>query len=316
MKKFSVFFALSTAILLLLSACSPTNTAPAAVPADSEPAAMIAEGRLLPANSLEQSFSIPGQVAEVLVKDGDRVQTGQVLARLKDSPEARVALARAQQEAILAQQALDSLKEAAEVNLAQANLEAITAQKKLDQAQENFNNDENSENYVLLDIAEIALQQAKDHQAVIKNGKGIDPDLLATTEARLTSAQAAVASAQAAIDSLELKSTMDGTLVDVNIQPGQRITAGLPVMTVADFSSWVVKTDNLTEAEVVDVKAGQSVEITLDALPNVTLKGKVTRINARFEEKRGDITYTVTVTLDQTDAQMRWGMTAAVKFLP
>ena len=54
--------------------------------------------------------------------------------------------------------------------------------------------------------------------------------------------------------------------------------------------------------------------MTLDALPDVTLKGEVTNINARFEEKRGDITYTVTVLLTETDPLMRWGMTAAVRF--
>ena len=51
-------------------------------------------------------------------------------------------------------------------------------------------------------------------------------------------------------------------------------------MTVADFSSWVVKTDNLTEVDVVNVKVGQKVEIVLDALPDVTLTGEVTHINA------------------------------------
>ena len=87
-------------------------------------------------------------------------------------------------------------------------------------------------------------------------------------------------------------------------------------MALADFSSWVVKTDSLTELEVVNVSEGQSVQVILDALPDTVLKGTVTNINERFEEKRGDITYTVTVQLDETDPLMRWGMTAAVYFLP
>ena len=85
---------------------------------------------------------------------------------------------------------------------------------------------------------------------------------------------------------------------------------------MADYSTWVVKTDNLTETDVVNLAVGQKVEVVLDALPEVTLSGEVTHINARFEEKRGDITYTVTILLSQTDPQMRWGMTAAVSFLP
>ena len=316
MKKYALLFALSLAVLSVLSACSPKSAEPTVAPAASQPGAIIAEGSLLPVNWLDQSFSIPGQVAEVLVKDGDSVQTGQVIARLKDSPEARTALARAQQEAVAAQQALDNLKEAAEVNLAQKRLDVITAEKQLDEAQERYDSDKTDQNRALIDVAKAALQHAEDVNAQIKAGGGVDPDVMAAAEARLASANAALASAQAALDALELKATLDGVLVDVNVQPGQRVTAGQPLMTVADFSTWVIKTDNLTEAEVVRVKTGQKVEVSLDALPDVTLGGEVSRINARFEEKRGDITYTVTVTMSQTDPQMRWGMTAAVKFLP
>jgi hypothetical protein len=47
----------------------------------------------------------------------------------------------------------------------------------------------------------------------------------------------------------------------------------------------------------------------------VVLKGEVTSINDRYEEKRGDITYTVTVLLKESDPLLRWGMTAAVRFV-
>jgi len=48
----------------------------------------------------------------------------------------------------------------------------------------------------------------------------------------------------------------------------------------------------------------------------VKLTGEVSSINARYEEKRGDITYTVTITINESDPAMRWGMTAAVYFKP
>ena len=92
--------------------------------------------------------------------------------------------------------------------------------------------------------------------------------------------------------------------------------AGQPVLTVADFSTWLVKTENLTEVDVVNVSLGQKVEIVLDALPTMVLTGTVTDINTRYVEKRGDITYTVTIELDSTDPQLRWGMTAFVNIRP
>jgi hypothetical protein len=35
-----------------------------------------------------------------------------------------------------------------------------------------------------------------------------------------------------------------------------------------------------------------------------------------YEEKRGDTTYTATIVMDQNDPLLRWGMTAAVQFIP
>jgi hypothetical protein len=49
-------------------------------------------------------------------------------------------------------------------------------------------------------------------------------------------------------------------------------------------------------------------------LPDVTLNGTVTQIASVFEEKRGDVTYTVKVLLKDTNPSIRWGMTAAVTF--
>ncbi|HPH96318.1 MAG TPA: efflux RND transporter periplasmic adaptor subunit [Anaerolineaceae bacterium] len=313
MKKLSLSLIVLAAAALILSACAASPT-PAAATAASVPQGVIAEGRLMPVNTLDVSFSLSGQVAEVLVKDGETVSAGQALARLNGSPEAQAALARAQQEAQAAQLALDNLKAAAEVNLAQAKLNVITAEKALETARTNREEDATDENKAIEVLAEAKLAQAQDTLSRLESGKGVDPDLQAAAEARLASADAALTSAQAAIAALELKSPAAGTLVDASLQAGQRLAAGQPVFTLADFSNWVVETDNLTEADVVKISLGQKVTVTLDALPEKTLEGEVTHINARYEEKRGDITYTVTVTLKQTDPLMRWGMTAAVTF--
>ncbi len=316
MKKLSTLIILMTAAALALAACSPAAPQATAVPAASQKAGFIAEGRLQPVAVLEQSFSLPGQVAEVLVKDGDVVKVGQALARLNAWPEGQTALARAEQEALAAQQALDGLKLSAEVNLAQAQVAVINAQKALEAAGESYDEEQNDENKAQLDAARAKLSLAQLTLSTLQLGKGIDPAVEAAAEARLKTARAAAASAQAALDALELKTSAAGTVVDPTVQVGQRVTGGQPLFTVADFSRWVVKTDNLTELQVVDVKIGQKVEVMLDALPDVVLSGEVSQINRRYEEKRGDITYTVTIVLSQSQAALRWGMTAAVKFLP
>ncbi len=300
----------------LLAACSSdTSSVDATSTAVSQPASsLIAEGRLEPANSLEQAFPVGGQVAEVLVQDGDKVSVGQPLARLNASAEAAAALARAEQQALTAQQALDDLEAAAAVTLAQARLEVLARQDALDSAQESLDGDDSEQNQAELEDAQSALDFSQAELDALEDGDGILPAQRAAAEAAVTAAQQALASAQAAQAVLELQSTLDGTVIDLDLQPGMWVSVAQPALTVADLSDWVVKTDNLTEMQVVEVSLGQKVQVVFDALPDREFSAEVTHINARYEEKRGDITYTVTLRLDENDPQLRWGMTAAVYF--
>ncbi len=372
--------------VLILSACSTSRPTQTASTAASTPAQLIAEGRLLPTRSLDESFSVPGEVGQVLVKDGDSVKAGQVLVTLSNSASAQLALAQAQQEALAAQQNLDTISNSklssgsAALALAQAqtaynnalgyyqdrsntqgsaNLITVTSSKllildnKIGDLEKNYNNMAELSNsdvkkaQVLQDLSQaridrVNLKKLLDYYQANPNSldvqtlkakldlatanlldakrvwdrmqNGVDPNELATAQARVKTANAAVASAQAALDALQLSAGMAGTVVDTAVIPGQQVSVGQTLLSVADYSNWLVETDNLTEAEVVNVVEGQKVNVVLDALPDVTLPGIVTHINNRYAEVRGDITYTVTITLEKTDPRMRWGMTAAVTF--
>ena len=83
---------------------------------------------------------------------------------------------------------------------------------------------------------------------------------------------------------------------------------------LADFSGWIIKTTDLTELDVVSISEGQAVLIALDALPEETINGKVQTIGQNYSEKQGDVVYEVTVELTESLPNMRWGMTAVVKF--
>ena len=164
-----------------------------------------------------------------------------------------------------------------------------------------------------LKAAETRLDKTmKDYQKLLK---GPDPDQVETADARITAAEANLAAAKANLDNLELKATIDGTVVKSDLVVGQNVAAGVPVMKLADFSELFAETDDLTEIEVVDVAIGQEVTIVADALPELKLKGVVDKINRISEEKRGDITYTVRVKLLETDPRLRWGMTVVITFI-
>jgi multidrug resistance efflux pump len=316
MKKLSIFFVLFTLAAILMAGCAPKAEKPVVAETIAQPNKLITEGRLMPANYLDQSFSVSGQVIQVLVQEGDTVEIGQTIAKLDVPYSALVAFSQNQTEVQNARLAVDELKKSADVNLAQSRLDVFNAQTLVDEAQEDFDAESSEENQLRLDVALATLELAKGHLAIFEEGNGIDKDRLAAAESRLTTAMTAMLSAQSIIDSYELKANVGGTVTNINIKAGERINAGFPVMTIADFVNWEIKTDNLTEINVVKVQVGQKVEVVLDALPKLTFSGQVTQIDMVYEEKRGDTTYTATISLDQMDPQMRWGMTAAVQFLP
>jgi hypothetical protein len=66
--------------------------------------------------------------------------------------------------------------------------------------------------------------------------------------------------------------------------------------------------------EVPQIAAGQAVSVTPDALEDLSLGGVVDSIEGLYEEKRGDITYTTRIALQESDSRLRWGMTVAVTF--
>ena len=122
------------------------------------------------------------------------------------------------------------------------------------------------------------------------------------------------AGTRAALANAEVRAPFAGTLTNLDLKVGEFAASGQPVLTVADLSSWVVKTTDLTEIDVVNLSEGQAVDLTLDALPDVTLKGNILSIAQNYTEKQGDIVYKVTVLLTDNNPAIRWGMTAQVKF--
>jgi multidrug resistance efflux pump len=137
----------------------------------------------------------------------------------------------------------------------------------------------------------------------------------------LNSARTQVRVSQAALESAthnlahnNLVAPWDGTIADLSLTLDEYVQAGQPIATLADFANWKVETDNLTEIEVPEVSVGQDVKISPDALPELELHGTVTSISKLFLEKRGDVTYTVTVDLTDTNPRLRWGMTMVVTF--
>ena len=340
------------ALSLFLSACgaktaaTPTPAAIATVKADN---VIISEGRVEPIHYADISLNTSGLVSDVLSKEGDQVTAGQVIARLQNSQAQTLetAQANALQQLTVAYQAvrdaqfkLDNFDIPGDFSGMTPNQAVQMSLDKLNAARDAF------EPYKNLSDRQLKLTASEEDNGLIKNlakqtKKRMDDawekyrkavqylDLSSavdTANAQLVQAQKDYDSLQdpsfaedtagtrAALANAEVRAPFPGTLTNLDLKVGEYAASGTPVLTVADLSSWVVKTTDLTEIDVVNLSEGQAVDLTLDALPNVTLKGNILSIAQNYTEKQGDIVYKVTVLLTDNNPSIRWGMTAQVKF--
>ena len=163
-----------------------------------------------------------------------------------------------------------------------------------------------------LAVAQANLAEAQRQVAILSNGS--DPDLVAAAQARLAVAKAGQLAAQTAMTDSELVSPISGRVLDLKVNTGEWAERGRPVIVIADNSAWLVETEDLTETEVPGVYAGQPVIVTPEALPDLELRGVVESIKDLSQQKRGDVTYTVTISLKESDPRLRWGMNVSVVF--
>jgi HlyD family secretion protein len=134
---------------------------------------------------------------------------------------------------------------------------------------------------------------------------------LALAAAEVQSAQAALQLAQVTMAETELRAPFAGTVAALDVQRGEYLAPGVPVAHLADLSAWRIETTDLTELNIARVREGSQAVLTFDAIPSLTLVGKISHIRALGENKQGDITYVATIALDQSDPRLRWNMTAS-----
>jgi multidrug efflux pump subunit AcrA (membrane-fusion protein) len=365
-----------------ISACGSATPTPASATEAAQPQpvnlATAAEGNLEPVQTANLNFTGHGLIVEVLVKEGDMIKAGDVIARLKSDAqrdalaeaEAGLATAKANQAAYRTQ--LPQLIAAAEADVKAAQAQQVDASASRDhraeitdaeasvtqaryaqtQLETSMNimreyKKDHGENWTKLQLAYAnavkATQAAEARVKALKAGSPSDRAAVAQIEAakaseaaaqaRLTQlqaeragkatdvyeagiqqAEAAVESAQIALDQTELRAPFAGTIAQLNLKVGEPTPTTQPAVVLADLAGWQIKTDDVTEIKVPEIKVGQPVTIKIDALPEMTLKGEVAEISTVAQVKSGDVVYPVTIKVLENDPQLRWGMTVAVTF--
>jgi multidrug resistance efflux pump len=338
--------------ILSIAACGsgPATATATQIPTVVADKTIIAEGRLEPIHYTELSLNASGLVSEVLFSEGNKVAAGDVIARLDadeaqtlESAQANAAqeLTTAYQEVRDAQYKLDSFDVPAAFDGMTPSESVAAMLVKLNKARADF------EPYKNLSERSLEETDAEKNSGVVRGTakiykKALDDawayyrkailwleleSTLQNANSHLDLAQKDYNSLQdpsfsmdtagtrAALANAEVRAPFPGVITDLNLKVGEFAASGQPVVTIADDSQWLVKTKDLTEIDVVNVKEGQPVTVKFDALPGMEFKGNVLSIAENYSENQGDVVYKATILLTDSDPSMRWGMTAVVNFV-
>jgi HlyD family secretion protein len=232
-----------------------------------------------------------GRLVELRVREGSRVQKDELIARI-DASDIKASILGA--EAAVHQ---------AEAQVQQTKVQLINARAELARARS-------------LQAQGFLSPQAVD-QALTRN-KAVFAQHMAS-EAALEQAKAAVKGQKVALEYTEIRAPFDGVVLVKNANIGDIITpmssaAGAQgaVVTMADMETLEVEAD-VSESSLSKARPGQPVEITLDALPDARLKGKVSGIVPTVD--RAKATVMTKIQFDVIDPRVLPEMSAKVSFL-
>jgi multidrug resistance efflux pump len=256
------------------------------------------------------SFPRPGRVARVLVKEGQSVKVGAVLAELETTDElVRLASARESLNATITQlraQGSESLASRARV---QSQLES--ARKKLDLTRRLAAVGAASRNE--LDEAQRAVRDLESQLTVQASQSTTNQSgLKATRSAR----EAEIKQLERTIGQSRLRAPVDGTVSKVDFLSGVE-TSTSTVRLVQDAS--LEFRARLAEADIRGLTVGQPAVVTLDAAPNQPLQAKVARLSVQAEVAAQGGNAVLPVVLRFIDPQARRlarpGLTASVRII-
>ncbi len=265
-------------------------------------AAVTASGKIQPKKKVDISADITGRITRIAVREGDLVTRGQFLLQIDPT-------------------IYQANLEQAEATLASSQAAAVQAKANRDQA-------------------ERALKRTKELRD--QNPNLISPEQLEqaqtafeVADANLTAAQHQVDQARAAVQSARdnlrkttLVAPMSGRVTRLPVEEGEVAVPstfskdiGL-LMTISDLSVIQAKV-KVDETDVVRLHLGDSVEVSIDAFPDTTFLGRVTKVSnssvrdatATSGQNDRAVDYDVEVTLDKPPTDIRPDLSATARIV-
>lgn len=315
-------------------------------------ATISATGTLEPEEVIDVGAQVAGLIKEFGVgTDGkpidyrSPVEAGTVLARIDDSlyrarvEQAQSAVKSAEQQLASAKAKLEQAKaavEQAKANTQKADADLVQARAKADQtdrdlvryeglrqtgsvSQQEYDAAKSAAdaNRAAIGVAAGALAQAK---AAELNANAAVPD----AEAAIGIANAAIVTNKAALRADEINlgytvisSPVKGTIIDRRVTLGQTVQSSFntpSLFLIAKDLKRMTVWASVNEADVGQIRPGLPVKFTVDAYPNRTFSGAVSRVRLNATNTQNVVVYTIEVTAENPDEKLLPYMTANLRF--
>ena len=256
-----------------------------------------ASGEIKPKNYINIGANAMGEITDLMVKEGDRVRKGQLMAKIENTqPSAdvqsqRANLASAEADSGAAEAGLkaadDNIK-TLQAAVAEAQADLARTKQDADRAEQLFNEklgakQDFDSKKAMYEAQKSAVDQANARLIQSRTQREQTAAQLTASQRRIAVAQASLTRSNDILHKYDSFAPLDGVVTNLPVRAGESVVPGLQnqtgtnIMTIADMSliTAEVKVD---ETDIVNVKVGHVAEITIDAIPNKTYKGHVTEI--------------------------------------
>ena len=265
-------------------------------------AAVTASGKIQPKKKVDISADITGRITRIAVREGDLVTKGQFLLQIDPT----IYQANLQQ---------------AEATLASSQAAAVQAKANRDQAERALKRTKELRDQNPNLISPEQLEQAQTAFEVADAN-------LAAAQHQVDQARAAVQSARDNLRKTTLVAPMSGRVTRLPVEEGEVAVPstfskdiGL-LMTISDLSVIQAKV-KVDETDVVRLHLGDSVEVSIDAFPDTTFLGRVTKVSnssvrdatATSGQNDRAVDYDVEVTLDKPPTDIRPDLSATARIV-
>lgn len=252
--------------------------------------AVTATGELKSLTQVQVGTEISGIVEAVNVDYNSLVKAGQVLAIINTDK------LRAQAEQIRA-----SLQ-SARADVASAEAAADEARRNLERARSLFENE---------------LLSQSDRDAAEASWRRADASR-ASADARVAQAEATLAGIETDLKKADIRSPIAGIVLNRQVDPGQTVAASFqtPVLfTLSEDLTRMKLSVDVDEADVGNIRVGQSATFRVDAYPDRVFASRVTDMRSTPDTTNGVVTYETILTVDNRERLLRPGMTATAEIV-